>query len=38
MSVYDASRIVIDYSKVTLRNVVSLTDNCRGVIYYRNSL
>jgi hypothetical protein len=33
MSVNDASRIVIDYPRLTLQIVASLTDDCRGVIY-----
>ncbi len=36
MSVNDAFRIVINYSRVTLQIVASLTDNSRGVIYARN--
>jgi hypothetical protein len=36
MSVNDASRIVIDDSRVMLLIVGSLTDNFRGVIYDRN--
>jgi hypothetical protein len=36
MSVNDASRIVIDNSRVTLQIVASLTDNSRGIIYDRN--
>jgi hypothetical protein len=34
MSVNDASRIVIDDSRVMLQIVASLTDNSRGIIYY----
>jgi hypothetical protein len=34
MSANDASRIVIDESRVTLQIVASLTDDSRGVIYY----
>ncbi len=33
MSVNDASRIVIDNSRMMLQVAVSLTDNSRGVIY-----
>jgi hypothetical protein len=33
MSVNDASRIIIDDSKVMLQIVASFTDNSRGVIY-----
>ncbi len=33
MNVKDASRIVIDDSRVTLQIVASLTDDSRGVIY-----
>ncbi len=33
MRVNDASRIVIDYPRLTLQIAVSLTDDCRGVIY-----
>ncbi len=33
MSVNDASRIVIDDSKVTLQIVASLTDDSRGSMY-----
>ncbi len=33
MSVNDASRIVIDYPRLTLQIVASLTDDCRGIIY-----
>ncbi len=36
MSVNDASRIVIDNSRVMLQIVASLTDNSIGVIYNRN--
>ncbi len=36
MSVNDASRIIIDYSRVMLQIVASLTDNSRGVIYDHN--
>ncbi len=36
MSVFDASRMVIDYSKVMLLIVASHTDVSRGIIYYRN--
>ncbi len=36
MSVNDASRIVIDYSRVTLQIVALLTDDSRGIIYYCN--
>ncbi len=36
MSVTDASRIVINDSRVILQIVASLTDNCRGVTYDRN--
>ncbi len=36
MSLNDASRIVIDNSRMTLHIVVSLTDNSRGIIYYYN--
>jgi hypothetical protein len=35
MSVNDATRIVIDNSRVTLEIATSLTDNSRGVIYNR---
>jgi hypothetical protein len=38
MSVYDASGIVIDNSRVTLQIVESLTDNTRGIIYNYNML
>ncbi len=33
MSVNDASRIVIDNSRMMLQVVVSLADNSRGIIY-----
>jgi hypothetical protein len=33
MSVNEASRIVIDDSRVSLKIVVSLTDSSRGIIY-----
>ncbi len=33
MSVNDASRIIIDDSRVTLQSVASLTDNSKDVIY-----
>jgi hypothetical protein len=33
MSVNDASRIVIDYSRVTLQIEVLVTDDSRGIIY-----
>jgi hypothetical protein len=33
MSVYDASRVIIDDSIVTLNVVASLTYNSKGVIY-----
>ncbi len=36
MSIDDASRIVIDNSRVMLLIVGSLTNNSRGVIYNRN--
>ncbi len=36
MSVNDASRIIIDNTRVTLQIVASLTDDYRGVIYDRN--
>ncbi len=36
MSVNDASRIVIDNSRVMLQILASLTDNSRGIIYNRN--
>ncbi len=36
MSVNDASRIVIDYSRVTLQIVASLTDDFRGIKYNHN--
>ena len=36
MSVNNASRIVIDESRVTLQIVASLTDNSRGIIYKSN--
>ncbi len=36
MNVNDASRIVIDDSRVTLQIVASLTDDSRGIIYDRN--
>ncbi len=36
MSVNDASKIEIDDSRVTLKNVVSLTDDSRGTIYNCN--
>ncbi len=36
MSVNDTSRIIIDYSWVTLQTVASLTDDSRGVINDRN--
>jgi hypothetical protein len=38
MSVNDASRIVIDDSRVMLQIVASLTDNSRGIIYDHNML
>ncbi len=36
MSVNDASRNVIDDSRVMLEIVAQLTDNSRGIIYNRN--
>ncbi len=36
MSVNDASRIVIDNSRVTLQIVPSLTDDSKGIIYNDN--
>jgi hypothetical protein len=36
MNENDASRIVIDTSRVMIKIVASLTDNSRGIIYYRN--
>ncbi len=36
MSVNDASRIIIDNSKVMFKIVASLTDDCRGIIYDHN--
>ncbi len=33
MSVEDASRIVIDVSRVMLQIVASITDDSRGIIY-----
>ncbi len=33
MSVNDASRIVIDYPRLTLQIVASLTDDSRDIIY-----
>ncbi len=36
MSVNDASRIIIDKSRVTLQSVASLTDNSKDVIYNCN--
>ncbi len=36
MRVNDASRIIIDKSRVTLQIVVSLSDGSRGIIYDRN--
>jgi len=36
MSVNDASRIIIDDSRVALQIVVSLIDDTRGVIYDHN--
>ena len=36
MSENDASRIIIDDSRVMLQIVASLTDDSRGVIYNRN--
>ncbi len=36
MSVNDASRIVIDNSRVTLQIMESLTDDSRGIIYSCN--
>ncbi len=36
MSVNDATRILIDTSRVTLQIVASLTDNSRGAIYDHN--
>ncbi len=33
MSEYDATRIIIDYSRVMLQIVASLTDNSRDIIY-----
>ncbi len=38
MSVNDASRIVIPYSRVMLQIVTSLMDDSRGIIYYHNML
>ncbi len=35
MSENDASGIVIDNSRVTIQIVASVTDNSRGIIYYR---
>ncbi len=36
MSVNDASRIVIDDSRVRFQIVASLTDDSKGIIYNRN--
>ncbi len=36
MSVNDASKIIIEDSRVMLQIVAPLTDNSRGVIYNRN--
>jgi hypothetical protein len=36
MSINDASRIIIDSSRVTLPIVASLTDDSRGGIYNHN--
>ncbi len=36
MSVNDASKIIIDNSRVMKKIVASLTNNSRGVIYNRN--
>ncbi len=36
MSVNDASRIIIDDSRVILHVVASHTGNCRGIIYNHN--
>ncbi len=36
MSLNDASRIIIDNSRVMLPIVASLTDDSRGIIYDRN--
>ncbi len=36
MSVNDASRIVINDSKVMLQIVASLTDDSRGIVYDHN--
>ena len=38
MSVNDASRIVIDDSRMMLQIVASLTDNSKGIIYNGNML
>ncbi len=38
MNVNDAWEFVIDYSRVTLQIVVSLTDDSRGIFYDRNML
>jgi hypothetical protein len=38
MNVNDASRIVIDDSRMMLQIVASLTDNSRGIIYNGNML
>ncbi len=38
MSVYDASRIITDESRVMLQIVASLTDNSRGVNYDCNKV
>jgi hypothetical protein len=36
MSINDASRIVIDYSRMALQIVSSITDDSRGIIYNHN--
>ncbi len=38
MSINDASRIVIDDSRVKLQTVASLTDHSKGVIFDHNLL
>jgi hypothetical protein len=38
MSVNDASRIIIDNSRMVFQIVASLTDNSRGIIYNCNML
>jgi len=38
MSINDASRIIIDDSRVMHQIVASLTDDSRGIIYDRNGI